>query len=276
MPPIKVRDLSFKYPNTDKDIIKDVSFNVDKGEFVGIIGPSGCGKSTLCYTLNGIIPHTIKGKVSGNVEIFGKEALKSEPHQLAGDIGIVLQNPETQLFAMTVEEELAFGPENLGIAVEDIRERIDWALSVVRMENYKYRFPFSLSGGQKQRIAIAASLTMMPKALVLDEPTSQLDPKGKRDVFKVIKDLHNEMEMTIVLVEHETDILAENVDRVMVMQDGRMIMDGDPHDILAKVESLQKIGIRPPEVAEITYRLHKEGKVPKVCTTLEDARELLF
>jgi len=249
---------------------------VEKGEFVGIIGPSGCGKSTLCYTLNGIIPHTINGKVSGSVKVFGKEALKTEPHNLAGDIGIVLQNPETQLFAMTVEEELAFGPENLGIDVEEIRERIDWALSVVRMEKYKYRFPFNLSGGQKQRIAIAASLTMLPKVLVLDEPTSQLDPKGKRDIFNVVNQLHDEMEMTILLVEHETDILAENVDRVIVMQDGRIIMDGIPQDILSKVESLQKIGIRPPEVAEITYRLMKKGKLPRVCTTLDEARGLFI
>ncbi|MBN1786286.1 MAG: ATP-binding cassette domain-containing protein [Candidatus Methanofastidiosa archaeon] len=276
MLPIKVRDLSFSYPNIEREIIKDVSFNIDKGEFVGVIGPSGCGKSTLCYTLNGIIPHTIKGKVSGSVEIFGKEALKSEPHQLAEHIGIVLQNPETQLFAMTVEEELAFGPENLGLDVKEIRERIDWALSVVSMEKYRYRFPFNLSGGQKQRVAIAASLTMLPKVLVLDEPTSQLDPKGKKDVFRVIKDLHNDMDMTILLVEHETDILAENVDRLMVMQEGRMTMDGDPSDILSRVESLQKIGIRPPEVAEITYRLHNAGRVPKVCTTLKEAMEMVI
>jgi len=274
MLPIKVRDLSFSYQNSDKKIINEVSFDVETGEFIGIIGPSGCGKSTLCFALNAIIPHTINGTVSGNVEIYGKKALESEPHQLAGDIGIVLQNPETQLFAMTVEEELAFGPENLGLEVDEINRRIEWALSVVRMEKHKYRFPFNLSGGQKQRVAIAASLTMLPKILVLDEPTSQLDPKGKRDVFNVIKKLHDEMDMTIILVEHETDILAEHVDRIMVMQEGRITMDGGPDDILSKVESLQKIGVRPPEIAEITYRLHMNGKVPKVCTTLDQARRL--
>jgi len=134
MLPIKVRELSFKYRQSEDLIINDVSFDIGQGEFVGIIGPSGCGKSTLCYTLNGIIPHTINGDISGSVEVFGKDTTKHEPHELSEDVGIVLQNPETQLFAMTVEEELAFGPENLGIEPDEIRQRIDWALSVVRME----------------------------------------------------------------------------------------------------------------------------------------------
>jgi energy-coupling factor transport system ATP-binding protein len=275
MLPIKVRELSFKYRQSEDLIINDVSFDIGQGEFVGIIGPSGCGKSTLCYTLNGIIPHTINGDISGSVEVFGKDTTKHEPHELSEDVGIVLQNPETQLFAMTVEEELAFGPENLGIEPDEIRQRIDWALSVVRMEKYRDAFPFHLSGGQKQRIAIAASLTMLPKVFILDEPTSQLDPRGKREVFDVIHKLHDELDMTVVLVEHETDILAEHVNRVIVMDRGRIIMDGSPDLVLTKVDFLHEVGVRPPEVAEVTHMLHSKGKVPRVCTTLHDAMEMM-
>ena len=276
MIPLRVRDLSFSYPHAKEPIIRDVSFNVDKGEFVGIIGPSGCGKSTLCYASNGIIPHTISGTVTGSVEVFGKDTQKHEPHELAEDIGIILQNPETQLFAMTVEEELAFGPENLGVEPSEIEERIEWALSVVHMESHRETFPFHLSGGQKQRVAIAASLTMMPKMLVLDEPTSQLDPKGKREVFNVINSLHDETGMTILLVEHETDLLAEYADRVMVMKQGRIIMDGTPPEILSKVPFLHEVGVRPPEVAEATYLLHEKGLVPRVCTTMQDAEDMTW
>ncbi len=276
MLPIKVRDLSFKYNSSERYIVHDISFDIDKGEFVSIVGPSGCGKSTLCYALNGIIPHTITGNITGSVEVFGKDTQKHESHQLAEDIGIVLQNPETQLFAMTVEEELAFGPENLGIDPDEIRKRIDWALSVVRMDKHKNTFPFNLSGGQKQRVAIAASLTMFPKILILDEPTSQLDPRGKRDVFEVIRKLHDEEDMTIVLIEHETDIIAEYVDRVLVMQNGRMIMDGVPREVFSKVDFLHKIGVRPPEVAEITSMLYKKQLFPRVCTTLSDVKEAIL
>lgn len=276
MIPLTVRDFSFSYPHTDRRIVNDVSFDVHEGEFVSIVGPSGCGKSTLCYACNGIIPHTISGTVGGRIEVFGKDTATHEPHELSAEIGIILQNPETQLFAMTVEEELAFGPENLGIEPCEIERRIDWALSIVRMERYRETFPFHLSGGQKQRVAIAATLTMMPRALILDEPTSQLDPKGKREVFDVIKRLHDEEGMTIMLIEHETDLIAEYAERVMVMDAGRIIMDGVPREVLSKVEFLHKVGVRPPEVAEATFRLHREGLVPAVCTTMHEAREMIW
>lgn len=276
MTPIKARDISFRYSNTEKDVLSHASLDIQQGEFIGIIGPSGCGKSTLCYTLNGIIPHTITGTLKGSVEVFGHDTSDTEPNDISEYVGIVLQNPETQLFAMTVEEELAFGPENLGIPPDEIRERIAWALSVVGMEGHEETFPFNLSGGQKQRIAIAASLTMLPKVMLLDEPTSQLDPKGKRDVFNVINSLHEEMGMSIVLVEHETDLLAEYADRIIVMQDGEISREGNPTDILSQVEFLHSVGIRPPEVAEMTYRLYQEGLVDRICTTLEQARELIL
>jgi energy-coupling factor transport system ATP-binding protein len=177
---------------------------------------------------------------------------------------------------MTVEEELAFGPENLGIDPQEIEERIAWALSVVHMEAHRDTFPFHLSGGQKQRVAIAASLTMMPKMLVLDEPTSQLDPKGKREVFDVINTLHEENGMTILLVEHETDLIAEYAERVMVMKQGRVIMDGAPSEILSKVPFLHEVGVRPPEIAEATHLLSQRGIVPRVCTTLREAEEMTW
>lgn len=273
---IEIRDLHFKYHSQTDEVLKGVNLKIKKGEFVSIIGPSGCGKSTLCLTLNGIIPKTISGKFSGDVIIDGMNTKEHEVSEFSKKVGMILQNPESQLFAMTVEEELAFGPENLAVPREEIEDRISWALSIVNMENKRDEFPGNLSGGQKQRIAIAASLTMMPEILVLDEPTSQLDPIGKREVFSVLEQLHKEEKMTIVLVEHRTEPIAELSDKVVVMDNGAIVLQGTPRVVFEKVPILRELGIMVPDISYLTYLLKEGGYVKDIALTVEEARRLFI
>ncbi|MCK4310461.1 MAG: ABC transporter ATP-binding protein, partial [Methanomicrobia archaeon] len=183
---IRFKDVSFRYSKDQNYVLRDIGFTVKKGEFLGMSGPSGSGKSTLCLMMNGIIPKTIQGDFSGEVYIDGENIAEKEIYEISEKLGLILQNPESQLFSMTVEEELAFGPENLGIKREEIEERISWALRLVSMERFREAFPHQLSGGEKQKIAIASLLTMKPEILVLDEPTSNLDPKSRIEIFKIV------------------------------------------------------------------------------------------
>ncbi len=273
---IEIKDLHFKYHSQTEEVLKGINLKIKKGEFVSIIGPSGCGKSTLCLTLNGIIPRTISGDFSGDIIIDGLNTKDHEVSEFSRKVGMILQNPESQLFAMTVEEELAFGPENLAVPRREIEERISWALSIVNMENKRDEFPGNLSGGQKQRIAIAASLTMMPEILVLDEPTSQLDPVGKREVFSVLKKLHKNQKMTIVLVEHKTEPIAELSDRVVVMDKGSVALEGNPRFVFEKVQILRELGVMVPDVSYLTYLLKEGGYVKDIALTLEEGRRLFI
>ena len=233
-----------------------------------MVGPSGSGKSTLCLTFNGIIPQSIPGEISGDVIVNTLNTRDHHVYELADTVGIVLQNPESQLFAMSVEEELAFGPENLGLPREEILKRIDDALAIINMQD-RERFPFSLSGGEKQKVAIASMLTMKPSCLVLDEPTSQLDPVGKESVYRVLQKLHEEG-MTIVLVEHDPEYVAEHAQAVAVVDRGEIVKTGSPKEIFSAVEEMKTLGIQVPEVAEFTYELYKRGFLDNVCTSLQD------
>ncbi len=273
---IEIKDLRFKYHRETEDVLKGINLRIKKGEFVSIIGPSGCGKSTLCLTLNGIIPKTINGDFSGDVLIDGINTKDKDVSEFSKKIGMILQNPESQLFAMTVEEELAFGPENLAVPKNEIEERISWALSIVDMEHKIDEFPGNLSGGEKQRIAIASFLTMKPEILVLDEPTSQLDPVGKREVFSVLKELHKKEKMTIVLVEHRTEPIAELSDRVIVMDNGSVVLEGSPRKVFDEVNLLRGLGIMVPDISYLTYLLKQEGYVKDIALTLEEGRRLFI
>ena len=273
---IEIKNLCFRYHSHTENTLRNINLHIKKGEFVSIIGPSGCGKSTLCLTLNGIIPKTISGDFSGDVIVDGINTRDKEVSEFSRKVGMILQNPESQLFAMTVEEELAFGPENLAVPRKEIEERISWALSVVNMENKRDEFPGNLSGGQKQRIAIAAFLTMKPDILVLDEPTSQLDPVGKREVFSVLKELHEKEKMTIVLVEHRTEPIAELSDRVVVMDKGSIVLEGTPRYVFEKVPVLRELGIMVPDISYLTYLLKEGGYVKDIALTVEEGKSLFI
>jgi energy-coupling factor transporter ATP-binding protein EcfA2 len=221
------------------------------------MGPTGVGKTTLCLTLNGIVPHSTGGIFGGNVWVEGLNTRDADVATLASIVGIVFQDPESQFFNMAVEDEVAFGPESLGIDPKEIAERVDWALSVVDMRQHLRRSPFHLSGGQKQRVAIASILAMQPKILVLDEPTSGLDPMGKAELFRVVRELKRLRGMTIVMVEQEAERIAEFSDRVVVLAHGTIAVDGTPAEVFAQAELLGHIGLAVPQVSELAH-LHNQ------------------
>jgi energy-coupling factor transport system ATP-binding protein len=259
MPLIRVEQLSFKYSGSKEYSLKNIELKVKKGEFLGILGASGSGKSTLCLTFNGIIPHSISGEFEGDVYVKGYNTKETSVAKLSTIVGLVLQNPDSQLFNMTVEEEVAFGLENLGLDIEEIKKRIRWALRLAGLEGLENEFPPNLSGGQKQRLAIASVLAMKPEVLVLDEPTSQLDPLGKEQVLSLVTLLNKEQGITIIMVEHNTDYILEFADKVIVLDKGEIILEGKPKQIFEEVDLLQNLGIRIPASVKIAYNLKKRG-----------------
>jgi len=272
---IDIKGLTYSYPTSNEPVLRDINLSVRKGEFLSIMGPTGAGKSTLCLTLNGIIPQSLGGKMDGSVVVEGMNTLQHGVHVLTSKVGIVFQEPESQLFSMNVEEEVSFGPENLGVAPDEIRKRADWALGVVRMEQFRQRSPFRLSGGQKQRVAVAAALSMMPSILVLDEPTSGLDPIGKMEVFSVVHDLKKMRNMTVIMVEHESEEIARFSDRVVVMDQGRIVLEGTPRDVFSRTQTLLDIGLNVPQVCELSEKMNQKFRPsrPYSFLTLQDAEE---
>ena len=272
---ISVENLSFKYRRASDYALKNVTFNVERGEFLGIIGPSGSGKSTLCLALNGIIPNSIKGEFTGRVVVRDSEGRefdtrKTPVSQLSPLVGLVLQNPDSQLFNMTVEEEVAFGLENLALDPNEIGRRVRWALEISGLWGLENESPPNLSGGEKQRLAIAAVFAMRPQVLVLDEPTSQLDPLGREEVLGLLSLLRREYGITIVLVEHHTDYILRHADRVLVMDAGRVIFEGTPAEVAEETELLKSLGVKIPASLEISYELRKRGKLKKLLITPEE------
>jgi len=270
---INFKDVSFRYSKNQDHVLRNISFNVKKGEFLGISGPSGSGKSTLCLMMNGIIPKTIEGEFSGEVYIDGEDIAEKEIYETSEKLGLILQNPESQLFSMTVEEELAFGPENLGIKREEIGDRVSWALDLVGMERFREAFPHQLSGGEKQKIAIASLLTMKPEILVLDEPTSNLDPKSRIEIFKIVQKL-NRKGMTVVVVEHETNFIS-SADKILILNEGEIVRYGTPKEIFREADFLKEIGIRVPEIVEFSNYLLKEGYIDDIFLSVSEALEVL-
>ncbi|MDO4459520.1 MAG: energy-coupling factor transporter ATPase [Clostridia bacterium] len=254
---IEVRDLVFVYnPDTEdsSEALHGVNMNIEKGEFVALLGHNGCGKSTLAKIFNGMYTPT-----KGSVTVDGIPT-DSEEHQIEirRRVGLVQQNPDNQLVAGVVEEDVAFGPENLGVEPEEIRRRVDNALKAVGMYEYREHAPHKLSGGQKQRIAIAGIIAMETGCIVLDEPTAMLDPRGREEVMSTIKRLNKEQGITIILITHYMDE-AVQADRVIVMDDGNILTEGNPREVFADVELLKKHRLDVPQATELAYKLKKEG-----------------
>jgi energy-coupling factor transport system ATP-binding protein len=230
---VEVINVTYKYPLTDSPALQNLNMQVNEGEFVAIIGPNGAGKSTLCYTLAGFVPHFFKGELTGTVEVAGNESSQSSLHEWVLNVGLAFQNPFNQISGAkyTVFEELAFGLENIGVPRDEMRARVEGALDLTGIRDLADRSPYSLSGGQQQRVALASILVMQPKVLVLDEPTSQLDPIGTREVFGVIRKLAEEG-MTVILVEHKVEWIAQFADRIIALKDGQILLDGTPSEVL--------------------------------------------
>lgn len=272
---IRVEELSFKYAGAKEYSLRDISFRVKKGEFLGILGASGSGKSTLCLTFNGIIPHSIRGDFEGNVFVKGYNTREASVAELSKIVGLVLQNPDSQLFNMTVEEEVAFALENLGLDAEEIKRRIHWALKITGLEGLEKEFPPNLSGGQKQRLVIASVLAVKPEVLVLDEPTSQLDPIGREQVLSLITLLNKEQGITIVLVEHNTEYLFDFADRIIVLDRGEVVMEGKPREVFEEADYLRKLGIKIPVSVKIGAELKRKGLLQKAALSDEELIEAL-
>jgi energy-coupling factor transporter ATP-binding protein EcfA2 len=253
---LDLRDVRFKYQSSSTWALDKVSLEIEKGEFVTVLGANGAGKSTICMLANGLIPHAIQGDLEGIVRIFGLDVKEHEVAEFTTKVGMVFQEPESQLFCMSVEEEVAFGPENLAVPRDEIRERVEWALELVGMKGYNDRSPFSLSGGQKQRVAIAAALSMRPEMLVLDEPAYALDPIGRIELYSVLKDLKEKHGMTVLLAERDAEEAAAFSDRLVLMKGGRIMESGSPRLMLRNPENLRGIGVNPPQVAEVASLLN--------------------
>ena len=259
---IEVKNLSYEYPITDDEgnvvggnkVLKDISLDIPEGQFIAILGHNGSGKSTLAKHFNGILIGN-----SGKVFVNGIDTADDDRiYDVRQTVGMVFQNPDNQLVATIVEEDVAFAPENLGIPPKEIRERVDEALNAVDMYKYRLHSAHQLSGGQKQRIAIAGVIAMRPKCIVLDEPTAMLDPKGRRSVMKTIKKLNSQFGITVVLITHYMDEAAQ-AERVVVMDKGKIIMDDVPKKIFSQVDKLNSVGLDVPQVTQLAYELRKEG-----------------
>ena len=263
-PLISVENLSYAYPSETADddpvwVLDGVDLRLEAGEFVAIMGATGGGKTTLCLALNGIVPQSTGGVIGGQVLVKGQNTKQTPVAELAQTVGLIFQNAETQLFNVTVEAEIAFGLETLGLPPAEMERRIDWALELVGLTGFRARSPFELSGGQKQRVAIAAMLALKPPVLVLDEPTANLDPAGKQEIFAAINRLRHQEGMSIIMVSHEADQIATFADRVLVLAAGKIALAGTPQHIFLPPESMQALGLHLPGLAELAGCLNSRG-----------------
>lgn len=261
-PILSVENLGYAYPTLKPDqppewVLRGVNLTVEEGEFLSIMGPTGVGKTTLCLALNGIVPHLTGGVIRGRVLADGLDTRATPVAELARRVGVVFQDPETQIFNPSVEAEVAFGLENLGIPRAEMRQRIDHALAQVGMQAFAASSPAHLSGGQKQRVAIAAILAMRPRVLVLDEPTANLDPAGKAEVLQAVTELRRSSGATVVFVSHESDFIAEFSDRMVVLNEGTVALQGSPAEVFARADELQAIGLQLPQVCEVARKLNR-------------------
>ena len=273
---VKTKDLTYEYVRvleTDHGTkeekvaaLKNVNIEINKGDFVAVLGHNGSGKSTFAKHINALVQPT-----GGTLWVDDMDTKNDElVWEIRQKTGMVFQNPDNQLVATVVEEDIAFGPENMGVEPKEIRKRVDEALATVRMSEYATHTPSKLSGGQKQRIAIAGVLAMKPKCIVLDEPTAMLDPVGRRDVMETIERLNREEGITMILITHYMDE-AVRADKVFVIDDGDLVMQGTPKEIFSQVETLQKYGLDVPQVTEVAYLLRKEGvDLPADILTIEE------
>jgi energy-coupling factor transporter ATP-binding protein EcfA2 len=269
LPAIAAKKLSFTYAGADKPSMEDVDISIEKGQFVVLTGPSGCGKTTFCRCLNGLIPNFYSGDLKGELEVDGLNVAGETTAELATHVGFVFQNPENQLFSLSVERDVAFGLENLGVARGEAIERVRWAMDATGILDLRNKAPYELSGGQQQRAAIAGVLAMRPSIIVLDEPTSFLDPKSAVEIVEVIAKLSRELQLTTLLVEHRLDVVSRYADRVIVMDKGKVALDGIAREVYSDTARL--IGIGLPKVTMLFQLLRKDGFQVGNPITVEEA-----
>ena len=272
---VELKNVTYKYPLTDAPVLKNINLQVNEGEFVAVIGPNGAGKSTLCYTIAGFVPHFFKGEITGTVEVAGSESSKSNLHEWVLNVGLAFQNPFNQISGAkyTVFEEIAFGLEKIGVPREEMIQHVTDAMKSSDISEVGDGSADSLSGGQQQRVALTSILVMHPKVLVLDEPTSQMDPIGTREVFGVIRTMA-EKGMTVILAEHKVEWIANFADRVVALHEGEIIADGKPSDVLTS-DLLTEKGFGLSRYTSVARKAKATGgwKHERLPVTLEEAVE---
>jgi len=267
---IEFKNVSYKYPKSDRFIIKDINLEIGSGEFVLLIGPTGCGKTTLCRCMNGLIPHFYPGEFLGDVIVDGENTRNVQTNLLATKVGMVFQNPENMLFSLNVEKEIAFGMENLAIPREEMKRKIRELMSLLDIEHLRDRTPYELSGGEQQIVAIASVLALNPKILVLDEPTANLDPLTAMEIIKLLHKLNKEKGITIILVEHRIELILPIATRVILMNDGQIVADAKPREIV-EGNALEEIGINIPSIVSLFKELRKNHRELIIPLSVQEA-----
>lgn len=266
-PIITFDSVTYSYPSADAAALHDISFEIEAGEYVAVLGLNGAGKTTLGLCVNGVVPTMLGGDLTGTVTVAGLDVSEYPVREMSKIVGVVFDNPEFQMSQMSVAEEVALGLENAGVPYEEMKRIIPETLELVGLGGFEERSPLGLSGGQQQRLAIAAVLAMRPQILIMDEPTSNLDPIGKQEVFDMAARLNKERGMTVIVIEHEVEVMARYADRVIVLDGGRVVMNGTPQEIFSRVDDLAALKLRVPESAELATILRTEygdwsGPVP--------------
>uniref|UniRef100_A0A7C4FCM8 ABC transporter ATP-binding protein n=1 Tax=Thermofilum pendens TaxID=2269 RepID=A0A7C4FCM8_THEPE len=253
---VEVRGLKWRYRGSRAPVLRGVNLEVEKGEFLAVTGPSGAGKTTLVLALTGVIPQRLPGEMEGEVRVLGMSTLEVDVTEIAKRVAVVFEDPEIQFVMSTVEDEIALSLEARGLSREEIRERILWALELVGLgEEFLERQPHQLSGGEKQRVAIAAAVAREPELLILDEPTSDLDPRGKEEVVEAIESVRESLDATVIMVEHEPELIEKFADRLVVLDDGMVVMEGVPQEVYSRVEEAKRHAAYPPEDIELAVQL---------------------
>ena len=267
---IEYEGVTFHYENSKRNVLKNINLSIQEGEFVVITGPTGAGKTTLCETMNGVIPNFVKGNLSGKITIVGKDPRQTKVSNMAQTVGLVFQDPDTQLFGMTVEEDVAFGVSNLGFNYEECMKRVEQSIAQLNIQELRSRKPQELSGGQKQSVAIAGIYAMLPKIIVCDEPTAMLDPVGKKNIFSLIKEINKKYGITVVCVEHVMNEIVRYADKVIVMDRGEIVLQGGVREVFSEIDKLNELGLNVPQSIELSMRLKKDGTLDAETLIPED------
>ena len=273
---IEIKDYTWKYLHTESPALNSINLTVEEGSFVGVIGPNGAGKTTLAYSIDGLIPGQYNGIKKGTVNVFGKEVESYRNGELQQVVGVVFSDPEAQFTAMTVEDELVFGMENIGLTIPEIRERLEWVTELTGLADLLLKPPYEISGGQKQRVALAAVLAMKPKLLILDEPTSMLDPVSRKKIFEVLKILKTEEDNTIVVIEHSLENLIPLADQMVLIAESEIIMQENTKVFFKESGLLLEKGVYPPGALHFFHELSSQGLYQgEYPLTVEQGKELL-
>jgi len=259
MQALSLKNVRFTRQGYGRPSLDGVDLEIDAGEFVAVLGRNGSGKSTLAMLMNGLVPHAVKGVLEGTVKVFGHSTVEHSVAQLSTLVGMVFQEPETQLFCMSAEEEVAFGPENLAVPREELAGRVSWALDTVGLKGYNLRSPATLSGGEMQRLAISAAISMHPRMIVLDEPAYALDPAGRQRLYALLRILRDRHGMTIVVAERDAEDVAQYCDRMVILSKGRVARDAPPSDIFAEEGVFASNGLAEPQLSRLLSLVRRDA-----------------